>query len=224
MNKLIYHGSEHIITNPEYGYGSLTNDYGRGFYCTESIELAKEWACKRDMNGFANCYLIDMDGLTVCNLNEEPYHILNWLAVLTKHRSYWQRGSIAEDAKKYLQEHCYVDVSGCDVIGGDRADDSYFSFAQDFIMGTISLEKLSRAMRLGKLGEQIVLKSQNAFSHLTYQGNEAAFAQIYYAKKAERDLKARREYMMEKKENDRLDEIYMIDIMRGRVNLSDLCI
>jgi hypothetical protein len=221
MKKMIYHGSEQIITNLVYGYGSTSNDYGRGFYCTESPELAKEWACKRDRNGFANCYAFDMDGLTVCKLNEEPYHILNWLAVLTRFRSYWQKNSIAEDAKKFLQENYFVDVSQFDVIVGYRADDSYFSFAQDFIMGIISLEKLSRAMQLGKLGEQIVLKSEKSFAHLEYQSNEEAFAEIYYAKKAARDLKARRAYIEEKCVS-RLDEIYMIDIMRGRVNKDDL--
>lgn len=41
-------------------------------------------------------------------------------------------------------------------------------------MGTISLQKLSNAMRLGKLGEQIVLKSEKAFSKIEYQGNELA--------------------------------------------------
>ena len=42
MKKILYHGSDHIITNPEYGHGSYANDYGRGFYCTENIELAKQ--------------------------------------------------------------------------------------------------------------------------------------------------------------------------------------
>lgn len=224
MKKIIYHGSEKVIAVPQYGYGSIANDYGRGFYCTESIELAKEWACKKDTNGFANCYSLDMDGLSVCNLNEEPFHLLNWLAVLTKHRSYWQRASVAEDAKEYLQENFYVDLSQYDVIVGYRADDSYFSFAQDFIMGTISLEKLSSAMRLGKLGEQIVLKSEKAFSQIEYMGNEAAFAQIYYAKKAERDLKARREYVLEKSDHSRLEETYILDIMRGRMNPDELCL
>ncbi|MGN0427675.1 MAG: DUF3990 domain-containing protein [Agathobacter sp.] len=222
MKKIIYHGSEQIVLKPQYGLGSTTNDYGRGFYCTESPELAKEWACKRERNGFVNCYSFEMDGLSICNLNEEPYHILNWLAVLTRYRSYWQRNSIAEEAKDFLQTNFYVDVSQYDVIVGYRADDSYFSFAQDFIMGTISLEKLSKAMKLGKLGEQIVLKSEKAFSHLSYQGNEEAFAEIYYVKKANRDLKARQEYMKEKKNSSRVDEIYMIDIMRGRVKSDDL--
>lgn len=223
MKKIIYHGSEQIIVKPQYGVGSAANDYGRGFYCTESLELAKEWACKRDRNGFANCYSLEMNDLTVCSLNEEPYHILNWLAILTRYRSYWQKNSIAEEAKDFLQRNFYVDVSRFDVVIGYRADDSYFSFVQDFIAGTISLEKLSKAMRLGKLGEQIVLKSRKAFSHLEYQSNEEAFAEIYYVKKANRDLAARREYADEKNAN-RIDEIYMIDIMRGRVNVDDLCL
>ena len=224
MNRVIYHGSERIIEHPQFGYGNINNDYGRGFYCTENLELAKEWACKKETDGFANVYTLDMSGLLVCNLSEEPYNILNWLAVLTRHRSYWQKGSIAENAKVFLQEHFYVDVSKFDVIIGYRADDSYFSFAQDFIMGTISLEKLSRAMHLGKLGEQIVLKSEKAFSQIIYQGSEPAFSQVYYTKKAERDLKAKRDYMTEKREIGSLDETYMIDIMRGRVNISDLLI
>ena len=45
MKKILYHGSENIIEQPDYRKGAKTNDYGRGFYCTEEIELAKEWAC-----------------------------------------------------------------------------------------------------------------------------------------------------------------------------------
>lgn len=43
MGTILYHGSEYLIENPQFGKGSLHNDYGRGFYCTENIELAKEW-------------------------------------------------------------------------------------------------------------------------------------------------------------------------------------
>lgn len=38
----IYHGSEKIIENPIFGGGKRNNDFGFGFYCTESEELAKE--------------------------------------------------------------------------------------------------------------------------------------------------------------------------------------
>lgn len=53
---ILYHGSEKIIETPVYGKGNLRNDYGRGFYCTESEELAKEWACSNHRDGFANVY------------------------------------------------------------------------------------------------------------------------------------------------------------------------
>ena len=42
---ILYHGSDSIVKSPEYGKGKFYNDYGRGFYCTENKELAKEWAC-----------------------------------------------------------------------------------------------------------------------------------------------------------------------------------
>ena len=40
MEKTIYHGSDHIIEKPKFGYGKPYNDYGIGFYCTQSGALA----------------------------------------------------------------------------------------------------------------------------------------------------------------------------------------
>ena len=218
----LYHGSEKIVFHPEYGKGTTANDYGRGFYCTQNAEIGKEWACKKGNNGFLNAYDLDMEGLRICNLNSSEYHILNWLAVLTRYRSYWQKSSIAEDAKDYLQEHFYVDLSPYDVIRGYRADDSYFSFAQDFVMGTISLQKLSRAMQLGQLGEQIVIKSERAFARLNFISYEDVPREIYYNRMVARDLEARRSYALEKRQGSLIDEIYMIDILRGRVKYDEL--
>ena len=42
----LWHGSSRVIKHPEYGLGKPNNDYGRGFYCTRSVEPAKEWACR----------------------------------------------------------------------------------------------------------------------------------------------------------------------------------
>ena len=50
---IIYHGSENIIEVPGYGKGKPYNDYGLGFYCTEYIDLAKEWACDDKHGGYA---------------------------------------------------------------------------------------------------------------------------------------------------------------------------
>ena len=218
---LVYHGSDHIIEKPAYNGSKRTNDYGYGFYTTENIELAKEWACGDQRNGFANIYEFNPEGLTILRLNSPEYTILNWLAILTKYRSYWQNGSIAEEAKKYLQQHFFVDPAPYDVIIGYRADDSYFTFAQDFVAGAISLKKLSEAMRLGKLGEQIVLKSEKAFEHIHFVGAETADAETYYEKKALRDREARRAYRSTRQTSNSLDELYMIDIMREGIENGD---
>ena len=127
---LVYHGSTHIIEVPTYNGGKRTNDYGYGFYTTESKELAKEWACGDGRDGFANVYELNLEGLRILNLNAPEYSILNWLAVLARYRSYWQNGSIAEEAKEYLQRNFFVDPTLYDIVIGYRADDSYFSFAQ----------------------------------------------------------------------------------------------
>lgn len=218
---ILYHGSEKIIENPTYGLGKKNNDYGRGFYCTESEELAKEWACAHNKNGFANKYELDMEGLNVLYLNSDKYIILNWLAVLTKNRTYWENGTVSEMAKKYISENFMIDTSEYDVIIGYRADDSYFSFAQDFASGAISYRQLSEAMRLGKLGEQIVLISEKAFEHIRFISFSEADASIYYTKKKARDTAARKEYRKAKSDILSPDELFIVDIIREGMKNDD---
>ena len=218
---LVYHGSDHVIEVPVYNGSKRTNDYGYGFYTTESIDLAKEWACADNRDGFANAYEASLAGLSVLNLNAPEYNILNWLAILAKYRTYWQNGSIAEEAKDYLQQHFFIDPTAYNVIIGYRADDSYFTFAQDFVSGTIPLSKLSEAMRLGKLGEQIVFKSREAFSNIRFIEAEKASAAIWYEKKAVRDREARKAYRRTKKTSSMVNELFMIDIMREGIENGD---
>ncbi len=219
---ILYHGSEKIIENPVYGKGNPRNDYGRGFYCTENEELAKEWACSNNKNGFANKYELSMEDLKVLYLNSEEYHVLHWLAILTQNRTYWERSTISEEAKKYLAQNFKIDTSGYDVITGYRADDSYFSFARDFVSGAISYRQLSEAMHLGKLGEQIVLISEKAFQNIRYISNSPAEPEIYYAKKKERDRQARNEYRRSKHIEHLEEELFIIDIIRKGMKQNDL--
>ena len=222
MKKILYHGSEVIVEKPEYGKGARTNDYGRGFYCTEELELAKEWACAKGRNGYANRYEMELEKMKILNLNSSDYHILNWLALLADNRTYWQRGSISEEAKRYIHDNFLPDISEYDVIIGYRADDSYFAFAQDFVAGAISLQKLSEAMRLGKLGEQIVLKSRRAFEEIRYLGSEFVSAEEYYGKKLEREREARREYRKKREKATQINELFILDIMREGMKNEDL--
>lgn len=59
----LYHGSTLIIEHPQFGKGNPFDDYGRGFYCTETLEVAKEWACS--MSRMALSIGIP-SGLTAC--------------------------------------------------------------------------------------------------------------------------------------------------------------
>lgn len=211
----IYHGSDHIIEQPVFGAGKTHNDYGRGFYCTEHAELAKEWACSSDSDGYANHYQLDMTGLTVLNLNRPEYNILNWLAILLENRKFNVVEGLPQRAKAYLLENFRVDYKKYDIIIGYRANDSYFSYAGDFVNGTLSLSDLSEAMRLGKLGEQVVLKSKKAFDALTFVEAIEAPSEEYFAKYKSRDEQARDRYRQIASKPLAENEIYVIDIIRN---------
>ena len=50
----LYHGSPIRVKRPLFGVGNPYNDYGLGFYCTESFLLASEWASPKAKDGFSN--------------------------------------------------------------------------------------------------------------------------------------------------------------------------
>lgn len=218
----IYHGSQKIIEHPKYGVGNPKTDYGLGFYCTQNIEMAKEWSCSEEQNGFANEYELHTDGLTVLDLNQK-YNILNWLAILLENRTFEIRNSISIEGRDFLMENFLPEYKSFDVIKGYRADDSYFSFANAFLNNTISLQKLNCAMKLGKLGEQIVLKSQKSFMNLCFNKAHEANSHIYYPKKAERDSKAREVFFNLKSDSfgGVKKEIFLVDLIRQEVSIND---
>lgn len=127
----------------------------------------------------------------------------------------------SKTAKKYLAENFMIDTALYDVIIGCRADDSYFTFAQDFVAGAISYRQLGDAMRLGKLGEQVVLMSEKAFDRIKYMSNSPADASIYYKKKKERDRMARMEYRQKKSEPPLPTEMFIVDIIRDGMKQDD---
>lgn len=210
----VYHGSPKIIKKPVLGEGNPNNDYGLGFYCTENIELAKEWACSAETDGFANKYTLDLSGLSVLSLTNGEYNILNWLFVLLENRKFRIGGDIAKQAKEYIFENFAINYKKYDIIKGYRADDSYFSFASAFLNNTISVSQLEKAMVLGKLGEQIVALSEKAFTCFEFINASPAPNEIYYPKKLARDAAARAEFKSEKGKGSVLTEKYILDIIR----------
>ncbi len=222
MNKIVlYHGSNEKNEKPLFGKGKVYNDYGQGFYCTEHMELAKEWACNEGVDGFANKYELDIESLKILDLSGEEYTILHWLALLLQNRRFRVSTPVMRRGTEWLKTHFSVDISEYDLIIGYRADDSYFSFARAFISNEISLSQLNYAMRLGKLGEQYVLKTEKAFNQIEFISAELADNTVYYARRKMRDDEARNAFFEELEKED-LGGIYMRDIIREEMKSDDV--
>lgn len=218
---VLFHGSPHIVDKPEYGKGRQGNDYGRGFYCTEDKLLAKEWAVDENRDGYVNQYELDLDGLKVIDLNSEEYCVLHWITVLLNNRRFDLDTPLSREAYRYLSDNFMPELSGADVIRGYRADDSYFSFAQDFINGVISVSQLTGALKLGDLGQQVVLKSREAFKRIRYIGSEGVLSREWFPLKRKRDDLARREYFNMNRTGYVRGDLYMIRIIDEEVKPGD---
>lgn len=167
MGKIIlYHGSPNKVVVPQFGFGEGKHDYGKGFYLTENIELAKEWAvCRPDeMNGWVHKYELETDDLRILDFQE--HNILSWLAELMKHRDASDSRRYKVLSKKFIDEYG-IDTSEYDVIKGWRANASYFYIAKEFVRDNIDIEILEELLSLGGLGIQYCIKSELAYSKLT---------------------------------------------------------
>ncbi len=164
-NIILYHGSQDRIVVPTFGLGDDKHDYGTGFYLTENIELAKEWAVCRpnERNGWLHKYELDPEGLRI--LDYEKYNMLSWLAELMKHRD-------ASDSKRYRMlawkflDKYGIDTNRYDVIKGWRADASYFFIAKEFVRDNVDSDILEELVYLVEPGIQYCIKSEKAYSHL----------------------------------------------------------
>ena len=167
MSKLIlYHGSPNRVIVPKFGFGEDRHDHGRGFYLTENLELAKEWAvCRPDeTNGWVHKYELGMEGLNI--LDFQKYDVLSWLAELMKHRDAADSRRYKMLAQKFIEKYG-IDTCGYDVITGWRANASYFYIAKEFVRDNIDIEILEELLSLGGLGIQFCIKSERAFAQLS---------------------------------------------------------
>ena len=167
MGKIIlYHGTPDKVVIPRYGLGEEKHDYGKGFYLTENVELAKEWAVCRpnETNGWVHRYELDTANLKV--LDFQQCNVLSWLAELMKHRDAADSRRYKVLSKKFIAEYG-IDTGGYDVIKGWRADASYFYIAREFVRDNIDMEILEELLSLGGLGIQYCVKSEAAYAKLT---------------------------------------------------------
>lgn len=189
---ILFHGTSNQEVVPQFGLGNEKHDYGKGFYLTDCLDLAKEWAVYRpdESNGWVHKYILNMDGLRVLDFQKE--NILSWLAELMKHRD-------AADSKRYrLLAKKFIDTYGIstenyDVIKGYRANASYFYIAKAFVRDEVDVDILEELLSLGGLGIQYCIKSQKAFDQLKEIKEDMISIQFseYNEKYNERDIAAR---------------------------------
>ena len=166
MGKIIlYHGTPNKIVTPVFGGGEKKHDYGKGFYLTENIELAKEWAVCRpqEANGWVHKYELDCDSLKIFDYQDAS--IMAWLAELMKHRDAAESKRYKMLAAKFIDKYG-IDTSNYDVIKGWRANASYFYIAKEFVRDNIDVEILEELLSLGGLGIQYCIKSKLAYENL----------------------------------------------------------
>ena len=219
---ILLHGTDHIIQAPDINIGNEHNDYGKGFYCTKSEDMAKEWACKQNTDGFVNRYELNTDRLKILDLTDGQHTVLNWIAILLKYRTFKLSSEIAIDAREYIIEHYSVNISDYDIVIGYRADDSYFQYAESFVSNGLPLRSLNKAVKLGKLGEQTVLVSQKAFDQTKFIDAAPVSKDEYYPKFIDRDSSARKAFKQEiKKSKVYRDDIFVLDILREEMQNND---
>ena len=193
MDKIIlFHGSPDKIIKPVFGRGEDKHDYGKGFYLTESIELASEWAVCRpnDLNGWVHKYELETEGLKILDFQGES--VLTWLAELMKHRDAADSKRYRMLAQKFIARYG-IDTEEYDVIKGWRANASYFYIAKAFVRDEIDLDILEELLSLGGLGIQYCIKSEKAYSQL-HEIQEALISveyEVFNQKYNERDVQGR---------------------------------
>ena len=218
----IYHGSVKMIEKPRCGAGRRDNDYGFGFYCTEDIELAKEWAASDERGGFVNCYEVNEEGMRFLDLQQSPEkntdvdrerRVLQWMALLLENRAIRLGSPVERRGKEYICSHFLMDISDYDYLIGYRADDSFYSYARAFLSNTLTVGQLSAAMRLGDLGLQYVIRSPRMFDRIHFLEAVSVDGGIYFPKRMQRDWTARQKFRR-MLEEDAEGGRYLSDLMR----------
>ena len=189
---ILYHGSPNQQVSPRYGLGDEKHDYGKGFYLTENLELAKEWAvCRPDeRNGWVHKFSLDITDLKVLDFQE--HNILSWLAELMKHREAADSKRYRVLSRKFIEKYG-IESENYDVIKGWRANASYFYIAREFVRDNIDVAILEELLSLGGLGIQYCIKSKRAYEKLAEIKEELTCVDFreFNEKYNERDVSAR---------------------------------
>jgi len=189
---ILFHGSQNETVEPCFGKGEDHHDFGKGFYMTDSAELAKEWSvCRPESHdGWVHAFDLDLKGLNVFDFREvDP---LSWVAELMRHRDADDSAAYHRRAPAFIRKYG-VAIDACDVLIGWRADASYFYIVKAFVRGEIDVSCLPQLLKLGGFGLQYVVKTPSAYARLRSltESRQRAQFDLHHAAYDRRDADAR---------------------------------
>lgn len=196
-------------------------DFGKGFYLTPRENQAREWSVRDGKDGSLSSFLLHIDGLRIINLDPLATPPLCWLAEIIANRVFT---GISSSVSSYIQKNWKIHYQNIDVIMGYTADDQYNSIVLDFVKNQLSYEGLCKALLLGNLGYQYVLRTNKAYDCLEKIGkNKRVFASNTYSFAQTRHKEANVLYDIIKSEHNDItsDEIFFSHIVKKNMRPDD---
>lgn len=148
--RIIYHGSQQIVKQPEIRATKYSKDFATGFYCTLLKEQAVRWATRYPVTGYVNEFFYEEN--TALKIKSFPEMTEEWLDFIADCRN----GG----------EHDF------DIVEGPMANDTIFNYVQDFVDGKISREAFWELAKFKKPTHQICFHTEKALNTLTFKGYE----------------------------------------------------
>lgn len=144
---ILYHGSKKIVKNPEILILRYSKDFYFGFYCTLMRDQAKRWALRFSGKGMMNEYEYAQDASL--KMLRFPEMTEEWLDFIVACRS--------------GKSHTY------DIVEGPMANDTIFSYIQDFTDGKISRSAFWELAKFKRPTHQISFHTARALQTLTFK-------------------------------------------------------
>lgn len=148
---ILYHGSPVIVEVPEIRISRFHKDFYYGFYTTAIYQQAVRWAVRFSGNGYVNQYTFTLDPglrqLVFPEMTEE------WLDFIT--------------ACRLGKSHDY------DIVEGPMANDTIYSYVQDYVDGNISRKAFWELARFKYPTHQVSFHTARALETLRFDRAEA---------------------------------------------------
>lgn len=133
-----------------------TNDFGKGFYCGESLEQSAMFVASYPESSL---YILEFDktDLSYTQLNVDR----DWMLLIA-----YFRNKLADYAKHPIIQNLLAKIEGADYIIAPIADNRMFEIIDSFIEGEITDVQCQHCLSATNLGNQYVFVTDKALSQL----------------------------------------------------------